>query len=636
MKKTKKHNRQQPVSVHTVIFITIFVLFAILMYAMNMGGALFKTSVVSFPEHAPFDGTAYPVKKVLNWVKAPADKWTKTYSELSPSDLVDFPAYDAAKIATPSANLKWGNASDDVIRIMKTTYPVLYMGDYKLSGLENTGSHPAVDIKVPTGTPVFAIANGTVVKASTQSSGFGHHIVIRHNNFPSLTDPNAKMVVYSSYSHLSDVLVSVGDVVKKGQQIALSGSTGTATSPHVHFQLDTDDAPWHPFWPFTTQEATAAGLDFFSAINAGLGKENALAVTINPMQYVQKYLNYAGATSYVEPTATVTPPATTDTPVVDTPATDTPATVVPPTETPVTNNTPTENPTADNAQNEPQVLKFTIETSAQYYTGQSPTFFIYAQDQYGKHYEQNFDDSVVATSANGDFMVGKVILSVMDFDANGKATDTLKELKEGKDRIKITYKDQTYYSEYFDIVSADSNNVQLFTDVPLNSKYAEATKYLASNGIVNGYPDGTFKPEKTVTRAEALKLIFEAGNVELSNGNLTFKDTRKSEWYAKYVYTAFKNNVVKGYDDGTFKPANTVTKAEFFKMLFVGMGKNVDMQILASPFKDVKTSDWFAPYVAYAKNIGIVDGGGNFNPTNGMSRGEVADALYRMIKATNS
>ncbi|MFA6991708.1 MAG: S-layer homology domain-containing protein [Candidatus Gracilibacteria bacterium] len=612
MKNTKKQNHQ--IHSHNLLFIVVFTLLAVVVYFTQLNSVFFKTSVVSFPEHAPFNGTSYPIKKVLNWVKAPADKWTATYSTLSSTDLVDIPVYEPEKLTIANDTLKWGNAADDVIRIAKTTYSVPYMGNYKLDGKENVGSHPAVDIKVPEGTPVYAMANGTVVKVSNISSGFGHHVVLRHNNFPSLDDPNAKTLVYSSYSHLSDILVSVGDVVKKGQQIALSGKTGTATTPHLHFQLDNSNSPWNPYWPFTTQEAYNAGLDFFGAINAGLGKENALASTINPMKYVEKYKDYAVADSYVDTSTN------TDTPVDTTPVVDTPPTTT-------VDNPPT--------QTEPSVLQFTVETSSQYYVAQEPIFFIYMKDQYGNHFEQALDDSVVVTSTEGNFVANKVLLGSLDFDSNGKVTNSLKELKQGRDKVKITYKGETFYSEWFDIVNP-SETEQLFSDVPATSKYADATKYLASNGIVNGYPDGTFKPDQAVSRAEALKLIYEAAKLELSNGKLSFKDTKKTEWFTKYIYTAYKNGVVKGYEDNTFKPANIVTKAEFFKMLFEATEVNVGDSVSQAPYKDVNVTDWFAPYVSYAKTAGIVDGGGNFNPTKGMSRGEVADALYRMILAKNS
>lgn len=69
------------------------------------------------------------------------------------------------------------------------------------------------------------------------------------------------------------------------------GITGITTTPHLHFQIDTADAPFHPYWPFTTAESKAAGMNIFQAVTAGLGSDRALKYTINPMTFSQFYLN---------------------------------------------------------------------------------------------------------------------------------------------------------------------------------------------------------------------------------------------------------------------------------------------------------------------------------------------------------
>ncbi|MGW0883009.1 M23 family metallopeptidase [Streptomyces sp. NPDC002671] len=107
---------------------------------------------------------------------------------------------------------------------------------YTLSaGFDQAGSHwihkhSGQDFAVPTGTEVVAAHGGTVVKAGPNGAGdgpaYGNAIVIKHGNG-----------IYSQYAHLSRVDIRIGQVVKTGQHIALSGSTGNSTGPHLHFEI---------------------------------------------------------------------------------------------------------------------------------------------------------------------------------------------------------------------------------------------------------------------------------------------------------------------------------------------------------------------------------------------------------------
>lgn len=610
-----------------------FLLTALLSLTMYFGGQMsnmIKTSVLGYPDHAPFDGTVNPIQKVPDWVHLDSAKWTLSYSSLNSSDLVNIPFYDPGTLKTSTDNLKWGNAADDAIRNAKITYSVPYMGTYLLNGKEGEGSHPAVDIKVPKGTPVFSIANGTVIKVSNQSDGFGHHIVIQHNNFPTLDNPNANKTIYSSYSHLSDILIKEGVTVKKGEQIALSGQTGTATTPHLHFQIDNSEAPWHPFWPFSWSEISNVGLDFFSAINAGFGQDKAYATTINSMKYVQAYSN--GKANYT-PAATVTtatPSTSNSGPTADSYVSNVSDT---PTVTTVIDEPVDEvvvEPVAEEVVLDPPVLAFEFDVREKYYVGQKADFSVLLRDQYGEVYDDWFDGEVVVVSEAGYFTADHAIVSFGNFDNNGVFKSSFKRLKVGRDRLKVEYNNEIYRSEWFEI--EDNSQASTFSDLPSNHDYYDAVTYLVAEGVVTGYPDGTFRPDQTVSRVEALKFIFEGIREAVSEGKLPFPDVSASEWYGRYLYTAYEKGVVDGYPDGTFRPTNTVNKAEFYKILFNGMGVDVNPNVSGTPFKDVTEEDWFAPYVYYAKDLGVIDSSvRTLEPSKGMSRGEVAYAIYRLM-----
>ncbi|MER6472164.1 M23 family metallopeptidase [Streptomyces collinus] len=126
-----------------------------------------------------------------------------------------------ASAATPSA-ASW------VDPVKQYTLSASFMQD----GSHWAHKHSGQDFAVPTGTEVLAAHGGTVVKAGPNGAGdgpaYGNAIVIKHGNG-----------TYSQYAHLSRIDVKVGQVVKTAQHIALSGSTGNSTGPHLHFEIRT-------------------------------------------------------------------------------------------------------------------------------------------------------------------------------------------------------------------------------------------------------------------------------------------------------------------------------------------------------------------------------------------------------------
>lgn len=86
--------------------------------------------------------------------------------------------------------------------------------------------HGGIDFRCPTGTPVYAAASGKVIVAKNLNYSYGHYLIIDHGNGLS-----------TLYAHNSQLLVSVGQHVSKGQVIAKSGSTGNSTGPHCHFEV---------------------------------------------------------------------------------------------------------------------------------------------------------------------------------------------------------------------------------------------------------------------------------------------------------------------------------------------------------------------------------------------------------------
>lgn len=264
------------IELYKVLLLLILVIFLQISFK---GGDLFKASLLV---EDSFDGTVMPIKRVPNWVKT-GGRNDLDYNTYATSQLQNLPKYDAKKLKTKCTN----NDKDYINECI--TYSVVYAGDYKFTHTEGNGSHMAIDIRAPKGTPVYAIANGVITKAKYQSSGFGNHVVIKHTNIPI---ENKSQTIFSTYSHLSKITISGETIVKKGDLIGYVGKSGTATTSHLHFQIDKDTVSYHPWWPFTGAEASNAGLSFWDGINNGLGQEKGFVNTINPMTFVQNNLNY--------------------------------------------------------------------------------------------------------------------------------------------------------------------------------------------------------------------------------------------------------------------------------------------------------------------------------------------------------
>lgn len=167
-----------------------------------------------------------------------------------------------------------------------------------------------------------------------------------------------------------------------------------------------------------------------------------------------------------------------------------------------------------------------------------------------------------------------------------------------------------------------------------------AINYLSNEGVLNGYDDGTFQPERLVNRAEALKIIFESMEVEMDDGldkEGLFSDVPADAWYAGYVAYGKNEGIINGNPDGTYAPARTVARAEFMKMLLNSIGFKKEQWENQKIFNDVPENEWFTPFMNYAGQAGLIspDDNQNLLPGKEMKRGEVSEVLYLLIVILN-
>lgn len=150
---------------------------------------------------------------------------------------------------------------------------------------------------------------------------------------------------------------------------------------------------------------------------------------------------------------------------------------------------------------------------------------------------------------------------------------------------------------------------------------------------LSGYPDGTFGPDRNMTRAEVAQMFYALLNDQNVPATVSFSDVPDGAWYADAVETLASLGMFTGYPDGTFHPNSTITRAEFAAaaLSFADMAPSARCS-----FPDVSAQDWFYPYVASAAEYGWIGGypDGTFHPSGSITRAEVAVIVNHMLGRT--
>ena len=117
----------------------------------------------------------------------------------------------------------------------------------------------------------------------------------------------------------------------------------------------------------------------------------------------------------------------------------------------------------------------------------------------------------------------------------------------------------------------------VFDDVPDSHKYAEAINLLSGLGIITGYENGDFKPEGTITRAEAATVIVRTLGLgdQVEKGDTIFSDVDGRHWASGYINVAVENGIINGFPEGTFLPEDFVTYEQMVKMVVCAIGHDV-------------------------------------------------------------
>ena len=176
----------------------------------------------------------------------------------------------------------------------------------------------------------------------------------------------------------------------------------------------------------------------------------------------------------------------------------------------------------------------------------------------------------------------------------------------------------------------------IFCDVSGNYVFADEIEWLSTQGITTGYPDGDFNPRRSITREAMAAFMYRyAGKPSFSAPSRSpFKDLSRADPFYKEITWLADQGITTGYDDGTFRPGNKISREAMAAFLYRYAGAE-GYQARGQEFSDVPTGYVFADEIAWLADQGITTGydDGTFRPGNKISREATAAFLYRLSKA---
>ena len=173
-----------------------------------------------------------------------------------------------------------------------------------------------------------------------------------------------------------------------------------------------------------------------------------------------------------------------------------------------------------------------------------------------------------------------------------------------------------------------------FEDVPPGAWYEEAVRYAYTHGIMEGMSATTFVPNKSLTRAEAVQVLYNLEGQPTVSGTATFPDL-VYQWYKPAIAWAESTGVVDGYEDGTFRPDEPVTREEFAQMLYdYASYKDYDLSAKGdlTAFPDGnEVQEWALPAMTWANGNELINGhdDGTLEPGGTTTRAQAASILMR-------
>lgn len=168
-----------------------------------------------------------------------------------------------------------------------------------------------------------------------------------------------------------------------------------------------------------------------------------------------------------------------------------------------------------------------------------------------------------------------------------------------------------------------------FNDVSSAHPQHTAIEWAQLRGIINGYEDGSFKPDNSINRAEFLKILLSSRYDSLEIEYTQFLDThgftdiRQSDWYSAYTLFAWQKNIIDGYPDSTFRASNYINLAEAAKII-TKLQSNEQLEPVGTY--------WYEVYIQYLQNYNALPA--NTDPSYFITRSDMVEMMYDFNEST--
>jgi hypothetical protein len=228
---------------------------------------------------------------------------------------------------------------------------------------------------------------------------------------------------------------------------------------------------------------------------------------------------------------------------------------------------------------------------------------------------------------------GNVTLCTLTFEAIGKGEAAVQMTNVKLVTSSLTSSEQMADTQIIASIQ-DGKKVPAFSDI--SGHWAKAAiERAAKMGFVNGYDDGTFRPQGQVTRAEFAVMLAGALNLQMKEGEqLVFADLdRIPVWARPSIVAAVTAGIITGYEDHSYRADKLISRAEITTMIVKALGITADAKKVSAFADSKQIPEWAQPYVAAAAEAGLIQGRGanTFAPKDHATRAEAVNLILNML-----